>query len=54
MAVVVNFNRSSAFLLLGGGGGVGGQLSKRRGISASLISTMGELALKTLIVLWSL
>lgn len=51
MAVVVNFNRSSAFLLLGGGGG---QISKRRGISTSLISTMGELALKTLIVLWSL
>ena len=50
MAVVVNFNRSSAFFLLGGGG----QISKRRGISTSLISTMGELALKTLIVLWSL
>lgn len=53
MAVVVNFNRSSAFFLLGGGGG-GGQISKRRGVSTSLISTMGELALKTLIVLWSL
>ena len=52
MAVVVNFNRSSAFFLLVGGGG--GQISKRRGISTSLISTMGELALKTLIVLWSL
>ena len=52
MAVVVNFNRSSAFFLLGEGGG--GQISKRRGVSTSLISTMGELALKTLIVLWSL
>lgn len=50
MAVAVNFNRSSAFFLLGGGG----QISKRRGISTSLISTMGEIALKTLIVLWSL
>ena len=52
MAVAVNFNRSSAFFLLGGGGG--GPISKRGGISTSLISTMGELALKTLIVLWSL
>ena len=53
MAVAVNFNRSSAFFLLVGGGG-GGQIYKRRGISNYVISTMGELALKTFIVLWSL
>lgn len=50
MAVVVNFNRSSAFFFWGGGGV---QISKRRGISTSRISTKGELVLKTRKVLYS-